>query len=108
MREREARRMQCLALKSVQRRPERGRGTRRNAPAAAIHRIADDGITGMREVDADLVRASGLEAHACERMRAVTFLDAIVRHGRATVAAYRHLDALGAMAADGFVDGAAA
>ena len=69
--------------------------------AGLVHRIDKD-TSGL------LVVARTLEAHACKRMRAVTFLDAIVRHGRTTVAAYRHLDALGAMAADGFVDGAAA
>ena len=62
----------------------------------------------MRQMHADLVRAAGFEMHARQRVRAKSLLDAVVRHGFAPVAAHRHLRALRAMAADGFIDGAAA
>ena len=74
----------------------------------AVDGIADDRISDVREMHADLMRTPGLEPDPRERVRAVLLLDAVVSDRRAPVATHGHLDALRAMAADRLVDGTAA
>src|SRR5688572_24786109 len=104
MHERQARRVQRLAVKAFERGLELGCGTGWQTAPAAVDGIADDGISDVRQVHTDLVRAPGLEAHARQRMRAKALLDAVMRDRRAAVAAHRHFRALRAMPADGLVD----
>jgi hypothetical protein len=74
------------------------------APRAA----PDDRITDVRQVHADLVGAAGFELHARERVCAKTLFDAVVSDGFPSIRAHRHLDALCAVTADGFIDATAA
>src|SRR6187397_3427894 len=103
MREGEPRCVQCLAAEVLECMDERWRRARREPATSAIHWVAHDGIFHMREMHANLVRAPGLEPHARERVRAKTFLDAVVRHRRASIAAHCHLRAVRAMPTDGLV-----
>ena len=108
MGERQPRGVQCLAMEMLERGLEFRRRARRQAPPTAVHRIADDRISHVRQVHADLVRAPGLELHARQRVSAKTLLDAVMRDRLAPVAAHRHFRTLRAMPADGLIDGAAA
>ena len=107
MREFEPYRVQRLTLERRERR-EHGRTRRcRRAFAPAVNRIADDRVSRVRQMHADLMRASGLELHARERMRTKSTFDPIVGDGLATIGAHRHPRALRAMSTDWLGDGAA-
>ena len=85
------------------------------AATAAVHRIAHDGQTRRREVDADLMGAAGLGSHLEQARSALrgshggkALQDAPGRHGSAAVRrAHRHALAIARMAADGTVDATA-
>src|SRR6187455_777899 len=81
MRKRQLRRVQRLALEVLQRLAQLRRGAFRESLASAVKRVADDGITHVLHVHADLVRAPGLEPHARQRVLTEAFLDAVVSHG---------------------------
>src|SRR5687768_10034913 len=104
MREREPRGMQCLPVESFDRRIQGRRCTRGQLAPSAVHGVTDDRVPDVREMHTDLVRASGFEANARERMRAKLLLDAVVSDRRSPIAAHGHLDALRAMAPDRLVD----
>ena len=53
-----------------------------NFRSAAVHRIADQRMTDMRHVHADLMRASGFQTAFDQRVRAESLAHAIVRDGR--------------------------
>jgi hypothetical protein len=108
MREAQLRRVQRLPLKSIQCLDQRRRRALRQPLAATVHRITDDGIADVREMNPYLVRAPGLQPHARQRVRAKLLFDPVVGHGLAPVAAHGHLDALRAVPADGLIDGPAA
>ena len=85
-----------------------GAAARGRPPPAAIYRIADNGITDVRKMYADLVGASGLELHPHQSVGAKSLDDAVVRNGRAPIASHRHTRALRAVASDGRIHRAAA
>ena len=91
----------CVSASGLGRKTDHGR--------RAVERIADDGMAERGHVDADLVGASGLDAHGDEGEAAEGRLDAaehaIVADGRAAiVAACRHAGAADGIAGDGGVD----
>ncbi len=94
MREADFRGVQCLAPETVQRRCELGRRPARNHEAAPVDRIADQRVTGVRQVQPDLVRAPGLERHAHPGMASVALDHAVMRHGLAPARAHGHAQAI--------------
>ena len=83
----------------------RGKGDRL---PSAVRRIADQRMAERRQVDADLVRASGLEATGEQRRDAEALEHVVVRARGLAGRDDRHRRALRRMAADRRVDGAAA
>ena len=70
----------------------------------AINRIAHKRMTNVSHMHANLMRASGLESHAQQRVRGIAMLDTVVRDRLATIGAHGHPRALRAMSADRFGD----
>src|SRR5215475_11694592 len=106
--------MQSLSAKGF----ERGSGVvgeliRLGLEAAAIDGVAEERMPDRREVDADLMRAPGLEPAGDETRHrravaaAVAFEHLPMGDRRAPARAHRHLVADAGMAADRLVDGAA-
>src|SRR5579863_175442 len=106
MSQREARRMQRLARKSAQRRRQRRTAARGQPPAAAVYRIADDGIADVRQVYAYLVCPSGVELHAHESVGAITLDYAVMRDRFASITSHRHTRALRTVTSDGRIHSA--
>ena len=92
MREREPRRVQELPAQAVQ-------------PGRAVLRIAAHGMADRQQVDADLVRAPGLQPHAQQRRARQRAVDLEVRDRRlGGVGVRRHARAHAAIAADRRLD----
>ena len=104
----ERRRMQGLALESAQGADEPRCRAARQAETAAIDRIADDGVLDVRQVQANLMRAAGLQFHAQIGMRPKALQHPIMRHRRPPRHADRHAQPIAPMTPDGLIDGAAA
>ena len=100
--------MQRLAPERLQHRALRGRRAGGELPASAIQRIAHQRMTDVRQVHADLVRASGLQGHAQQAVLRESLDQPVVRDGFASIGAHGHAQPVGAMPADGLVHGAAA
>ena len=100
--------MQRLAAQESERTAQRGSRLRRQPATTAVHRIADQRMTDMRQMHADLVCTPGLQLHTHQSMRAEAPLDAVVGDRLASVAAHCHARALRAVPADRLRDGAAA
>lgn len=99
--------MQGLASELMQGLHQRGTGPFRMPCAAAVERIADQGVPEVRHVDADLMRAPGLQFHSQECMGTKLPFHAIVADGRLATSAHRHACANLGMSADGRIDGSA-
>lgn len=108
MGEAEARRMQRLSSKGRKRSHHRGTRSGRQAPPPAVERIADNGMSDVCEVHADLVRTPRFELHAQQRVHRKTTLETVMSHRVPTVFAHGHARTLRAMSPDGFVDRTAA
>lgn len=74
---------------------------------AAINRIADDGVADRCQVNADLVRATGVEAAFQQRSSGETAADLPIRARRPPRRQHRHFPALNRVASDGAINAAA-
>ena len=78
VRKHELRRVQRLAVKSVQGLGQRRRRAAGNRETAAVHRIADERVAGVRQVQPDLVRAPRLQRDAHPGVASVALDHAVV------------------------------
>src|SRR3984957_2818354 len=99
--------MQSLALEGAQRIDQFRRGTARLRKAAAVHRIADDGILLMRQMQADLMGSARLELHRQVGVGAIALQYPIMRHRRPPALTHGHAQPIAAIASDGRIDGTA-
>lgn len=103
--ERELGGVQRLALESAQglNQAVGGAAWTRQAPGA-VFGVTHDGIVQMRQMQANLVRAPGLEFDAEVGMGAETLEHAIMGNRRAAVLAHGHAQAVASMPADRLID----
>ena len=96
--------MQRLALESAEGLDELGAGARRKSAAAPIEWIAYQWIADVGEVNANLMRAPGLQFNTHEGMSPEPLHDAIVGDGRAAIRPHSHPCTHTAMAADRLIN----
>ncbi len=80
--------------------------TGRDAPAAAVYRVAEQRVIDMRHVDANLVGTPGLELHANQAVMAEPAHHLEMRNRRFAVVAYRHFLAVLRVTPDTALDAA--
>src|SRR5690625_91619 len=109
MRERQPLAMQCLAPESTQDVRERRPGAARQLQAAAVQRVADQPVAGVRHVHADLVCTAGFQVALDQAVRAKTLAQAVMGDGMLAAAPFTHrlADAVARMPSDRRVHGAA-
>src|ERR1700737_4616859 len=98
--------MQRLPLELRERRYQLSRGTRWNPAPPAVGGIPTQRIPDMREMHANLMRASRLQLRPHHRVRPKPLQDAVVRNRWSPITANGHSRPLAPVAADRFVDSA--
>lgn len=101
-------RVQCLSLEPLKGLNQGRACALRQAGAATINGVADQGVSDVRHVDADLMRASGFELNLDQRVGGEPLVNAVMRDGFLAIVSYGKALAITAVTSDGKIHGAAA